>query len=195
MNKNFKSSLKSFGMIPTDELVSKLSDTLELYSSNVLEKISKNNRKNLIVDNKLLSSMKGGRVLLPSEYFGSTTNNYIEKPNNETHLNVTNEIIRPAIDTKLPNYQEVKLVEPILDIPIQDGGKLVKKFKLSEKLIKSTLDKINKDKNYNLKLKTETIKNLKNKYEELITKALNDVIKSKKSINIILQKKKFSLLI
>lgn len=183
-DKTFKSSLKSFDIKLNEEVISKLSETLNSYTSNILEKINKNNKSKLVVDNKLLLSMKGGRVLLPSEYFGETTNHYVSNPSNEINLDVTDEVIRPAIDIKTPDYEPV--------IKVQEGG-LKKKIKLSEKLVKLTIEKINKDKNFNLKLKNETIKTLKNKYEELITSLINDVKKGK-NIDTVLKKKKFSLL-
>ena len=116
------------------------------------------------IGNKLKKS--GGRIVLPSEYFGHESGSYFKNlSNNGTDMSVTDSMIRPAISTH--------------DITGVITGGSSASFNMPLKSFKLGLSEVN------IKLSNEHTHKLKNDFEVLMTKMLKNIAK-KKSDNLTL---------
>lgn len=126
------------------------------------------------LQNKLAKKQKptiGGRVVMPSEYFGKSSASYFETVANDgTDMSVTDSVIRPVVETH--------------DISgVITGGKVhcflisLKTFFIALKEAKSRTNSLSK-KNSALSGKQETMK-FKEEFEEIMSKMLTQISKKK----------------
>jgi hypothetical protein len=113
-----------------------------------------NNKLNKFVKQK---AQTGGRVVLPSEYFGVDSGKYSVDASPGTDMSVTDSLIRPAVVTSDPSGA------------IVGGGQ--RKFEISARSVSEIL------KNNNCKLCASHKKSIKEDFESKLTSALQKASK------------------
>jgi len=132
-----------------------------------------------------------GHTVFQSEYFGVNSGNFFEKLQGSefgTNMNVTNSMIRPAILTH------------DLSGSIK-GGSASKHFSVSKSAFKNALNEARNKYQNNISIPQETIVNLHNQFEKIITEVLSKAEKKSESeqlqhnqVQEILQQKKYQIL-
>jgi hypothetical protein len=107
------------------------------------------------VENQLKKGMKGGRIVLPLEYFGVETNHFIAHPEFDS-MAVTDSHIRPPMEMSI-------------------GGGL--KFSVSLKAVESAIEEIASKHNKETYRKQKTAKAIQKKFEKIATEILLKVSK------------------
>lgn len=179
-----KSNLKKYGYkIYDDKTVQLINDALTCFSTNALRKIS----KKYSAAKKGGDVQEGGRVILPSEYFGVDSGKYADTVA-AVDMSVTSELIRPAL---------------LVDDPtgaIMQGG--ASKFSISSTAFKSCVnEQMSSLKLHDLTMSSKALKALQNNYETLMDGALKKTSKEYKSnelsshnLETVLKMNKYSLL-
>ena len=185
-DKQVRKNFRKFGCKNIDSTV------VELINKTLYNFVSKKLKK-VLAKNKSLSRFdaihfqSGGRVVLPSEYFGVPSNHYVSSPaNNGVDMSVKDTWIRPPMD----------LMRPL------EGGKEQCVFQVPLGAIKSVATEVFKGKDISLSL--SAYKELQSQYEKLITDVVGKVAKAvsksktdtikKSDITTILSMKKFAIL-
>lgn len=127
-------------------------------------------------------SMMGGRVLMPAEFFGATTNHYVPEALGQ-NMGVTEQFIRPAMDAHMAG-----------------GGDGV--FRVSERAVRAAVSEALLKLGKQQKVSGDHVRALKAKYEALITAAVAKAAKKLSSeghlkngdLKAVLDMKKFAAL-
>lgn len=144
---------KKFGFKNVDiAVLESINNYLMNYTKNILKKALKKNKHNNIQIHQ-----NGGRIVLPSEYFGIESGSYFENisHNNGTNMTVTNTMIRPMQHT-------VDLTGAII------GGSN-KIFTISKNALKNALNEANVILEKNIKIDNDTYVHIKYKFEKIMT--------------------------
>lgn len=98
--KSIKPNLKKFGFSSYDaEVLVTLNDALLKFAKNRMGQVLKKHNID-VIEVQHVVAQKGGRTVLPSEYFGIESGSYFDSlKHNGTDMSVTNAMIRPTILT------------------------------------------------------------------------------------------------
>ena len=127
------------------------------YNNNINEALNKALVK--FISNK----QSGGRVVMPSEYFGVNSGRYSTNVDFGSSLSVTNSHIREPLDAFDPSGGIV--------------GGAAQKFSITHKSISDLLA------TQNVKLPASAVKNLKNDFENKVSQVLNNAKQSSRNSN------------
>lgn len=179
--KQVRANLRKYNIQSYDKAVfEKVNQTLFNFAHNELQKAVKKNK----TGGKLVEShfQKGGRVVLPSEYFGVPSNHYSANAPMGTDMSVTAELIRPAHD---------------IHGPLVGGAS----FTISERAMKAAITEALVSLNADMSVKGSVVSELKRKYESEMSKFMSNVQKkvtdgklSDKCFMDVLQMKKYKQL-
>lgn len=157
--KTLLKNVKRFGFESFDSSVhNKVNKYLKSFVSFHLTKALKKYKTEQKLTAEHLASIKGGRVLMPSQYFGVDNNSYQTDAPMGVDMTVIDKYIRPQIDISSKDF-------------LQTGAAYKKKvaFEITQKAIrdsaKSILAKENKS------LDSSAVLHLKLRFEEKMTKA------------------------
>lgn len=178
VRKNFKKA----GFTKVDDDVVELVNKIALqFVKNIIEKSMKKNKGFKVLDVGQLTQ-SGGRVLMPSEYYGVRSNRYIADAPMGTDMHVSAELIRPPFTSLLSG-----------------GEKDVIVFNTSLQTIKNVCAEILTSKN--IKLTQAAYKQIHTLFNEKMTdflKSVKRMVKTetlvKKDLSSVLALKKFSML-
>lgn len=174
------SQMQSYGFEKADKEAELLAEkTLKNYVSNLAEKLTSKYKKVDKYNEEHV--MKGGRVVLPIDYFGASSLNNVHSCNHTSML-PTATYIRPPLD---------QTFEPILT---QGGGK--KKFTVSQSKVSDAWESTK------LAITSKGLKAVKEGYERKMNDALkkasvlgkHENVLSKQTLTEVLQMKKYAML-
>lgn len=126
-DKSMRLNMKKFGYKSYDSgVLSLVNQYLENYTKNTLTKAAKQNKNALTLEASHVIQA-GGRIVLPSEYFGVASGSYFgDLKNNGTNMAVTETMIRPVVAT----YDLSGAIK---------GGASDKVFKMSKKALQNAI--------------------------------------------------------
>lgn len=155
-----RANMRKYNIHQFDKSVfEKVNQTLFNFAEHVLEKAVKKNKDVQKLEEKHLQGvLKGGRVSMPSEYFGVPSNHYVENAPMGTDMSVTAEVIRPAMD---------------IHGPLVGGAS----FTISERAMKAALSEALVKLNANVSIKGSAVLELKKKYEQEMSQVMKSVQK------------------
>jgi len=164
--KSVRQNMKRFGYKSYDaEVVQVINTYLEKFVHSKLEKTLKKNKNISSIEASHVH--KGGRIVLPSEYFGVPSGSYFDKlTDNGANMSVTEALIRPTIPTR------------DLSGAITGGAT---KFSLSKKAFSQAVEEAKLSMHKDVKVKKEASSVMQNQFEELMTALLHKTQKSTKS--------------
>lgn len=157
--KTLLKNIKRFGFESFDSSVhNKINKYLKSFVTFHLSKALKKYKDNQKLTAEHLKSIKGGRVLMPSQYFGVDNNNYHTDAPMGVDMTVIDKYIRPQIDISSKDF-------------LQTGAAYKKKlaFEVTQKAIRDTAKSVLE--NHNKKLDSSAVLHLKMSFEEKMTKA------------------------
>ena len=148
-DKSLRLNLKKFGFSSYDiELKDTVYEFLTAFLKNKLKKVT-----------------KGGKIVLPSEYFGKESSSYFESlDNNGANMSVTDSMIRPSI--------------PASDVTGAITGGAVLSFKIPMNTFTMALADA---KDFDIKIPKSNALKLKEEFEELLTTLMTKLSKKKKT--------------
>jgi hypothetical protein len=159
-----KSNLKAFGFESHDASAEKLIEKyMKNFADNMVAKASRKSAASNKIEAKHFASQRGGRIVLPSQYFGVDNASYIDNPPMGTDMTVTETHIRPAMDPYAVMFEQ------------QGAG--ATKYKASKAKVAEAVKKVAGDK----KVSSCAIAAVKSKFEETMTKALKKAAKASKA--------------
>jgi hypothetical protein len=156
----FDNNCKRFGIKSYDKEVLEIcNEVLMNYTRNSLEKAMKKMSKT--------QQQKGGRVVLPSDYFGVPSKTHFEHLSDHgVDMSVTEHMIRPHIPIKDLGAYGGASSSPCFTMP-----KTVMKYAVKEAMLSMS--------NQEVKLEKEAYNKLQFKFESLMTSALKTVSRKK----------------
>jgi len=151
--KVIKSNLKKWGFKSFDSKIHEhVNRGLENVAKDLANKFARNSRR-----------QDGGRIVLPSEYFGVDSGKYEASASDGSNLNVTDSWIRNPLSASDPTGAIT-------------GGAAKKKFACTIKAVKDVSERISR-----FEFKQQHIKEVKEKFEERMTKFMNSVDRRNKN--------------
>lgn len=182
--RHLKTNLKKYGFSSVDsKSLETINKTLSNFAHNSLKKVANKNKKLEKIELRHVQS--GGKIVLPSEYFGVNSGRYFDQVDN-VDFRVTEDYIRPPLHVNDPAGV------------IQDGG--ASRFKVSNNAFKSALEEAQSNLNlHEVSIASSAKKALQQKYEKLLHEALSKLSKqeeelSASKLNEVLRMRKFSQL-
>jgi len=151
--KTIKSNLKNWGFKTADPMIPK-------HVNNALMNIAENAAKNWSRNSR---RQDGGRIVLPSEYFGVDSGRYEASASDGSNLNVTNSWIRTPLSASDPTGAIT-------------GGASKKRFACTVKAVKDVSERISR-----FEFKQQHIKEVKERFEERMTKFMNSIDRKNKT--------------
>lgn len=147
-SKKLAQELKKFGF-----------ETYEEHALNHFEELIKEEVETKFKAGVRKMRQNGGRIVLPLEYFGVSTNSYVENANPFTDMSVTDVHIRPALQWH----------------DLSKGGALKQEFQVSERAVTEMLNEVSNGEK--IENKKQTIIAMKKHIQTKATKFLNKVSK------------------
>lgn len=163
--KVIKSNLKKWGFKSFD---SKIHDHVNSALENVAAKFAKQSSRG--------GRQAGGRILMPSEYFGVDSGRYDANASAGSNLNTTDSWIRTPLSAS----------DPTGAITGGAAGGAQKRFACTTKAVKDVSEKLSK-----FEFKQHHIKQVKAQFEERMTKFMNSVDRKNKNNETHLSEKLF----
>jgi hypothetical protein len=179
--KSIRQNVKRFGFKSYDtEVLTAINNSLKKFTENKLQKALK---KHKTVSR---TTQRGGRVVLPSEYFGVTSGSHFEQlTNHGADMNVTEAMIRASIPTN------------DLSGAIKGGARV--HFAISKKSLANALQEAKTSLHQEAQIRSEVSSALQKQFEELMTSLLKKTSKGAEHLSIeefqkALSQKKFASL-
>lgn len=153
-DKSIRQNAKKFGFKQCDtDVINVVNNMLIKFTTNKLQKVIQKYKKLSVIEPKHIQ--KGGRIVLPSEYFGVDSGSYTEKlVNNGTDMSITETFIRPTIATT--------------DLSGAIKGGAVK-FSVSKNAFKNALSEAKTKLQKDIKIKSNTSDLLQREFEDLMS--------------------------
>ncbi len=159
-DKSMRLNMKKFGYKSYDsDVLSLVNQYLQNYTKNILSKAMKQNKTSTLEAAHIIQA--GGRIVLPSEYFGVTSGSYFaDLKNNGTDMRVTDTMIRPVVAT----YDLSGAIK---------GGASDKNFKLSKKALLNAITEAKVSLQTDVKLRSDATLAMQQTFQKLMSEILN----------------------
>ncbi len=160
-DKSMRLNIKKFGYKSYDsEVLALVNQFLQNYAKNTLSKAFKKN-KNI---NSLEAShviQAGGRIVLPSEYFGVSSGSYFQDlKTNGTDMRVTDTMIRPVVAT----YDLSGAIK---------GGSAQKNFTLSKKIVQNAINEAKVSLQKDVKVRSDATLAMQQAFQKIMSDILS----------------------
>lgn len=161
--KSIRQNVKKFGFKSYDaEVLSAINASLKNFTEHKLQKALKKHKT-------ASRTQRGGRVVLPSEYFGVTSGSHFEQlANHGANMNVTEAMIRASIPTN--------------DLSGAIKGGAMAKFSIPKKSLANALQEAKTSLQQEAQIKSEVSSALQKQFEELMTSLLKKASKSQRGV-------------
>lgn len=159
-DKSIRSNMNKFGFKTYDaNVIALVNQYLQNYTKNTISRAARRNKDVDVLEASHVIQA-GGRIVMPSEYFGVESGSYFsELKNNGTDMSVTNSMIRPAVVT----YD--------LSGAIKSGG-ADRQFNVSQKALQGAISEAKVALQRNLRLRSDANIAMRQGFQNIMTEIL-----------------------